>query len=124
MEINAAWAGVSALAGGFFGWLSRRQGAYRDQLQIALDSVERANARVEKLEGKISGQAKEIEILRRQVLELESQRDRLEHRVEEMETAKVANRETIEAMAQQLKVLGITPASHPVHPSRSQQRKR
>lgn len=114
MEINAAWAGVSALAGGFFGWLSRRQGAYRDQLQIALDSVERANARVEKLEGKISGQAKEIEILRRQVLELESTRDRLEHRLEEMESTKAANRETMEAMAQQLKVLGITPASHPV----------
>lgn len=119
MEINAAWAGVSALAGGFFGWLSRRQGAYRDQLQIALDSVERANARVEKLEGKISGQAKEIEILRRQVLELESQRDRLEQRVEEMESTKMANRETMEAMAQQLKVLGITPASHPVPPPKN-----
>lgn len=116
MELNAVWAGVSALGGGLFTYLVRRQGAYKDQLQIALDSVERANSRVEKLESKIAGQAVEIEKLRRQVIELESQRDRLEHRVEDMEATKASNRETIQAMAQQLEVLGIKPAVTPVPP--------
>lgn len=124
MEINAGWAGVTALCGGFFGYLTRRQGAYKDQLQIALASVEAANARVEKLEGKIAGQAKEIEVLRRQVLELESQRDRLEHRVEEMEATKASNQETMRAMAQQLKILGIEPASKPIIPIPGPKRKR
>lgn len=126
MEIDAGWAGVTALVGGFFGYLSRRQGAYKDQLQIALASVEAANARVEKLEGKIAGQAREIEILRRQVLELESTRDRLEHRVEDMEATKTSNRETIKAMAAQLEILGTkpaAPAAPPLSPTH-QRRKR
>lgn len=124
MEIG--WAGVTAVVGGFFGYLSRRQGAYKDQLQIALASVEAANARVEKLEGKIAGQAKEIEVLRRQVLELESTRDRLERRVEEMESTKASNQETIRAMAAQLEVLevlGIKPAC-PLSPTHQPRRKR
>lgn len=125
MEIDAGWAGVTALVGGFFGYLSRHEGAYKDQLQIALASVEAANARVEKLEGKIAGQAREIEILRRQVLELESTRDRLEHRVEDMEATKTSNRETIKAMAAQLEILGMpaAPAAPPLSPTH-QRRKR
>lgn len=102
MEINAVWAGVGTCMGGFFGYLARRQGAYKDQLQIALDTVERANARVEKLEGKIAGQAVEIDNLRRQVIKLESERtqskdsqETLQARVAELEAAN-------EQMAQQL----------------------
>lgn len=102
MEINAVWAGIGTCAGGFFGFLARRQGAYKDQLQIALDTVEKANARVEKLEGKIAGQAVELDHLRRQVLKLENERDGAQNSYEAVQ-ARLAELESAnEQMAQQL----------------------
>ncbi len=102
MEINAIWAGLGACVAGFFGYLARRQGAYKDQLQIALDTVERANSRVEKLEGKIAGQAVELDHLRRQVLKLESERDGAQHSYESLQARLVELEAANEQMAQQL----------------------